>query len=181
MNVYRPLRLALFIYDGIRLLLLIGFWAVLLPFFEADAAEAGGMLPVLVYTAPNALFPLMTLFLWLRFSAYDAYITLYIAGKAVIVAAGLGWLLFTLPGIDRGRIGRYIAGLWVAFLIITDTLSVTGCLMLRTRLNRKDPDLSPSAPGGFTRIAAEPDKQAGRTTSTHTAGTTVQSFRDGGL
>ncbi|MDR2403772.1 MAG: hypothetical protein LBD78_07045 [Spirochaetaceae bacterium] len=181
MKEYRPLRLALFIYDGIRLLLLIGFWAILLPFLGVDTAESGGIFPLLVYTAPNALFPLMTLFLWLRFSAYNPYITLYIAGKIVIVASGLGWLFFVLPGIDRDQIGRYISGLWVLFLIITDTLSVMGCFLLRNRLNRKDGKLPSSVPGDFTQIAAESVKQAGHVTSTHTAGTTVQSFRNGGL
>jgi hypothetical protein len=181
MEVYRPLRLILFIYDCIRLLFLIGFCAVLLPLFDIDAAGSGGIFPVLVYAAPNALFPLMTLFLWRRFSAHDAYITLYIAGKTVMVAASLGWILFTLPGIDRELIGRYIAGLWVLFLIIADTLSVMACLMLRNRLNREDGGLPAPAPEGVTRIAAEPGKQSGPATSTHTAGTTVQSFRDGGV
>jgi hypothetical protein len=181
MEVYRPLRLTLFIYDSIRLLLLIGFWVILLPFLGGEAAESGRMLPISVYAAANALFPLMTLFLWLRFSTHKAYITLYMAGKAVIVAAGLGWLFFTLPGIDEDRFRRYVVGMWVLFLIIADLLSLAGCLALRNRLYRKDRDARFPDPGEFTRIAAGPEQEACQVTSTHTAGTTVQSFRDGGV
>ena len=45
----------------------------------------------LVYAAPNALFPLMTLFLWLDTSRYGAYLPLLLAGKCIGVFSLLGW------------------------------------------------------------------------------------------
>ncbi|MDR1948296.1 MAG: hypothetical protein LBQ38_02785 [Spirochaetaceae bacterium] len=180
MEVYRPLRLTLFIYDCIRLLLLIGFWVILLPFLGSEAAEAGRAFPILVYAAPNALFPLMALFLWLRFPDHEAYLSLYAAGKVIAVAAGLGWLFLAMPGVEQDQLRRYVVGAWIIFLSIADTLSLAGCLLIRHRLDDAGRGLPFPGPVG-ARIAAEPDKRAGQATSTHTAGTTVQRFRDGGV
>jgi hypothetical protein len=49
----------------------------------------------LVYAVPNALFPLMLLFLWLDFSRYGAYEPLYKSGKCICVFSVIGWYTFS--------------------------------------------------------------------------------------
>jgi hypothetical protein len=85
MDIFRPLRGGLFVYECLRLLYLIGSFVVLRP--------GGGNFPWLVYAAPNALFPLAALFLWLDISRYGLYLPLYVAGKGIGVCSMLGWLI----------------------------------------------------------------------------------------
>ena len=104
------MRVILFLYDSLRLLLLIGLVVIFMTpgetFGESFAEFTGSFaansrekaFPFLVYAAPNALFPLMYLFLWLYLSSYGSYIFLYIAGKSIAIAAALGWLIFSRTG-----------------------------------------------------------------------------------
>jgi hypothetical protein len=91
MNVYRLIRGIFFLYELFRLLVLAVLFAVFLPL---EGAVKGGMFPYLVYVSPNALFPLMTLFMWLRPGEYRNYLHLYMAGKVIAVAAFCGWGFF---------------------------------------------------------------------------------------
>jgi hypothetical protein len=108
MKTYRPLRAGLFVYECFRLFFLVAVFTVLRP--------GEGLFPWLVYAAPGALFPLMTLFLWLNISRYSAYLPLYAAGKWLsfftaalwsvsfrqnIITAALAGnaMLFIMPGI----------------------------------------------------------------------------------
>jgi hypothetical protein len=102
MDVYRPLRISLFLYELLRLLTLAVLFAVFSPL---EGAVKSGVFPYLVYAAPNALFPLMTLFMWLRPKAYRSYLSLYTAGKIIAVAAFYGWGFFALrsPGAENLR------------------------------------------------------------------------------
>ncbi|GHV94471.1 hypothetical protein AGMMS50293_07910 [Spirochaetia bacterium] len=103
MEVYRPLRAGLFIYECARLLFLVGSFALLQPGGMGGVAGgmdggAGGMgggasFPWLAYTAPNALFPLMALFVWLDMSRYGVYLPLYLAGKCISLFSIAGWLI----------------------------------------------------------------------------------------
>jgi hypothetical protein len=100
MDVLRPLRAVFFFYEILRLLVLAIFFAVFLPL---EGAVKGGIFPFLVYVTPNALFPLMTLFMWLRPQDYRNYLPLYMAGKVIAVAAFYGWGIFALrlPALER--------------------------------------------------------------------------------
>jgi hypothetical protein len=93
MDAYRPLRAVFFFYEAFRLLALAALWAVFSPM---EGAVKGGVFPYLVYVTPNALFPLMTLFMWLRPGEYRNYLPLYMAGKVIAAAAFYGWGFFTL-------------------------------------------------------------------------------------
>jgi hypothetical protein len=87
MEPYKPLRAGLFVYESLRLLFLAAVFAVLRP----DGAVG---FPWLVYAAPNALFTLMALFLWLNISRYGVYLPLFLAGKLISLFSILGWSIF---------------------------------------------------------------------------------------
>jgi hypothetical protein len=129
MEAYRPFRLFLFIYDMFRLVLVVG----LLQAFVRSREETGAeIFPYLVYAAPNALFPMMALFLWVNLETYRAYLPLYMGGKAVTLAALAGWAVFSV----NRRFVLFLAdapflliGL-VLFLILLDLGTILGVFRL---------------------------------------------------
>lgn len=128
MHIYRPLRVATLIYDLLRLILMI---RVIILFAYPQEAKEALAFPLLVYIAPNALFPLMALFLLLGPEEYRPYIGLYMAGKILAVAANLGWVTFSfgsiLPALRLFSDGRAIRILeFTLLLIVMDGLSVFG-------------------------------------------------------
>jgi hypothetical protein len=132
MEIYRPLRAALFLYECVRLLVLAGVFSVLRP------GDGAGAFPWLVYAAPNALFPLMTLFLWRRFSRYGAYLPLYTAGKCVALAAVFGFCIFSRQDVytavylqDPGILMTLGS---LLFLLFGDLFSAAGGLALAKKL-----------------------------------------------
>ena len=90
--------------------------------------------PYLLYSAPNALFPLMAFFLLIRPREYHAYLSLYIAGKSVALSAALGWLLFfflRLP--DTWRIqgaGILILPGFILLAAALDSLTILGGMVM---------------------------------------------------
>ncbi|MDR0878591.1 MAG: hypothetical protein LBN21_11100 [Treponema sp.] len=87
MEVSRPLRAALFIYECIRLAVLVGMFMLLRP--------DGGEFPVLVYSVSNALFLLMAVFLLIDPVKYGSYASLYLAGKCISLFSILLWFVFS--------------------------------------------------------------------------------------
>jgi hypothetical protein len=137
MDVYRPLRGGIFLFELGRLLLILWMMTALVIPLRADG-EIG--FPYLGYGVPNALFLLMAFFLLLRPGEYRPYIHLYMAGKIIAIAANLGWLLFSLRDIplaaamDTERT-QLILG-FVFLLVALDGLSILGVSLLNTRLKR---------------------------------------------
>jgi hypothetical protein len=132
MEIFRPLRAALFLYECVRLVILIGVFSFLRP------GEGAGVFPWLVYAVPNALFPLMALFLWRRFSRYGAYLPLYVSGKCIVLAAVLGFCVFFRQDVYtavylRGP-GILITLGSLLFLLPGDLFSVLGGLALIKKL-----------------------------------------------
>jgi hypothetical protein len=93
------LRLGICFYDILRVFFLLA----LLAGVTGDLSGPGGMFqgapdglrfPYMLYAAPNALFPLMSLFLLIRPGESRAFVPLYMTGKLVSVAALAGWALF---------------------------------------------------------------------------------------
>jgi len=128
MEMVRPLKPGLFIYECIRLLILAAAFAALQPV----GPEA---FPWLVYTAPNALFPLMALFIWLNVSRYGAYLPLFLAGKCVCLFSLLGWSIVSWrTTIIEGFPG--FAKIWVApriiegILLCGDLLAIAAALII---------------------------------------------------
>jgi hypothetical protein len=136
MDVYRPLRGGLFIYEVARLCLLAGVMG--------GAAPGGeeALFPVLATGAANALFLLMALFIWLDLGRYKAYIPLYTAGKALTVIAALGWCFFSRQKIFAAVLANTPGVLvMLGSLLCTtlgDILSVCGGAVLLVRLNREE-------------------------------------------
>jgi hypothetical protein len=93
------LRLGIFFYDILR-----GFFLLtLLAGVTGDPSGPGGMFqgapdglrfPYMMYASPNALFPLMSLFLLIRSAQSKAFVPLYMTGKVISVAALGGWAFF---------------------------------------------------------------------------------------
>jgi hypothetical protein len=141
MGEYRPLRGGIFVYDVLRLIVMLET-AVLFALPVGGSEEAA--FPLLVYMAPNALFPMMALLFWLRPEEYRSYIFLYIAGKIVGIMANLGWLAFALKntGLDMMIRGDFRSRVFLGsglVMILLDGLSVLGGFLLnrgRTRAMR---------------------------------------------
>jgi hypothetical protein len=73
----------LFINECINFL----FLAAIMVFLNIN--QAG--LPQISFTAATALFPLMSLFIWLDSSRYRVYMPLFTAGKCIGIFSILGW------------------------------------------------------------------------------------------
>jgi len=82
-NINKPLGAGLFFYECLRLIILVSF----LVSGTFESAISGST----VFMGSSALFPLMTLFIWLRPGEYRNYITLYIAGKLISFVSFYSW------------------------------------------------------------------------------------------
>ena len=130
---YRGLAVALFIYEIIRLLLLVVFLFLLPQEYSGRA-----FFPNFVYLSANALFPLMTLFVWLNTAEYRNYIPLYMAGKIITVVSFFAWQFLSpreFPGMDSIMVTIILWGGSI-FINLTDTLSVGGAWLLKNRIRR---------------------------------------------
>ena len=126
MNSYWPLRAGLFFYEVLRLLLLVIFLFLMPP-------GNGTFFPYLVYLSANAMFPLITLFIWLRPGEYRNYISLYLAGKIIGVVSFYAWEIFVsreFPGLEN--IVKSLVLFWGSiFISLADILSIGGAWILK--------------------------------------------------
>jgi len=118
---FRLVTAAIFVYDCSRLAFLIS----LLHSHLSTAPDSGSLtIPFMMYTAPNALFPLMSFFLFNSLDLYRSYIPLYITGKILALLCMLIWLLFTLQYLfDTYKI------LWAVFFCAADLGTIMGMAM----------------------------------------------------
>jgi hypothetical protein len=142
MNTYRPLRAVLFFYELLRLFLLAIFFAVFSPF---EGAVKGRVFPYLAFVTPNALFPLITLFMWLKLEDYRNYLSLYSAGKVIGVAAFYAWGIFSLragPGPESLGISSQLEVIVLLggsfFLNLGDILAVLGSRVLAKKISKTE-------------------------------------------
>jgi hypothetical protein len=165
MGTYRPLRFAFFIYDSVRLVVMI---SLLTSFGQPGSPPGGGVFPYVFYAVPNSLFPLMSFFLWVKLGGYKPFIALYMAGKTLVVVSALAWLVFSFPRIsasffEAGRSTFIVAGT-VLLLSAGDALSVLGGAVLRKHiLNAALPrepghTLVRGAPGTGTEVPEDGDQ-----------------------
>jgi hypothetical protein len=131
MDVYRPLGAGLFFYECLRLLMLVFFMV----FASLESNISGSYA---VYMSSNALFPLMTLFIWLRPDEYRNYIKLYMAGKIVSLVSFYSWEVFSLRDINRaGNFANNIVFFGGGALIgLADMLSVWGAWAINKKYRR---------------------------------------------
>ena len=119
MGMNRPLGAGLFIYECLRLLALVVFLLV------SPLLDPIGK-PYSVYMSSNALFPIMALFMWLRFDEYRNYFALFIAGKIIAMVSFFVWEVFSFIGLMEsgyamGSLALFGGG---ALLCLADTISV---------------------------------------------------------
>ena len=136
MDVYRPLRSGLFLYECLRLLVLV-FFLLLAPQEGALGGALSGSFTV--YMSSNALFPLMALFIWLKPDEYKNYITLYMAGKFVFLISFYSWEFFTLSGFIRDE--NFLKNIVLlgggALISLADMLSVWGAWAINKSIGKK--------------------------------------------
>jgi hypothetical protein len=140
MEIYRPLRVILFGYDLVRLVVMI---RLLVLFVPLEGIQGEGVFPYLFYAVPNGLFPLITLFLWIRVSLYRSFIPLYLAGKTLAMVAVFAWIIFSRQLIAQAlaiNTGGTISIVGAAMLLsIGDFLSIMGGAILKHKLDRVSP------------------------------------------
>ena len=131
MDACRPLRAGLFVYECLRLFLLVVF---------VTAASMGNGLsvkgfPYLVYLSSNTLFPMMALFLWLRPEEHRNYLSLYMAGKIIALVTFYLWQIFSSRdywGTENLAVSAFL--LWGSVIVsLTDMLSLWGAWVLKNK------------------------------------------------
>ncbi len=95
MKIHRPLGLSLLVYEVARMVILLVFSISLDPSGFVGPALIGYLL------APQILFALIALFVWIDETRYRDYVPLYVAGKTLLVWAGLLWLLSSFKTIVK--------------------------------------------------------------------------------
>jgi hypothetical protein len=100
---------------------------------------SAGAFPYLVFTAANALYPLMSLFLWLKLEAYIPYLPLYAAGKFIAATAAAAWFLISVPelaaSLPLNRAGALAVLAFDIAIIAADTGSACGALLLKKKIS----------------------------------------------
>jgi hypothetical protein len=141
--MYRPLRGGLFVYELVRLGMLVEAVGLAAPTGEEV------VFPALVFGAANALFVLMALFVWRDPLRYGVYAPLYTAGKAISVIAALGWCVVSWQRIVNTIFINDSDILVVLGLLMCiaagDILSACGGAALIRKFKRAEPALPPPA------------------------------------
>ena len=145
MDVYRPLRAGLFIYECLRLLFLVVFLHIAAA-GDGFSEESGFLMESLlsgfymVFVSANALFLLMALFLWLKPLEYRSFISLYLAGKFIALVSLYAWEIFSFrdfPGIGMENAAKAVLLFWGCVLLgIADILSVLGAWTLNYKIRK---------------------------------------------
>ena len=148
MEVLKFLRAGLFIYECLRILLLVVLLSIA-PLENGISSEngffsgsytSGAFFPYLVYLSANALFPLMALFVWLRPEEYRNYLTLYMAGKIIGAVSFYAWGVFSsreFPGMENIVKSIVLMGGSI-FICLADILSVGGAWALKRKYRRTE-------------------------------------------
>jgi len=120
MELFRFPRTILCVYECLRLVFLLGAFALLQP-------EGIASFPWLALITPGALFLLMALFWRVNLARYRSYGPLYLAGKALSIITTVFWLFFIKSTMIRELFLSDAALLIlpgiIFFLVIGDALS----------------------------------------------------------
>ena len=128
MGLTRFIKIGLFVYECIRILLLTLILII-------KGTEEGFLIRIL-FTAPSALFPLMALFILLDAKRYKVYLPLFIAGKSIGIFLEALWSIMSIQvtigeGIDYSVI--------LAQMILSgDLFSLAACLMIIKYIQKPD-------------------------------------------
>ena len=121
MKTFGPLKVALCIYDALRLAFLTGAFMLLQPEGEIS-------FPWLAALTPGAMFFLMALFWLFNIPGYRVFSPLYLAGKGFGIATTTLWLFFakgdTIRELLTGSAALFIAPGILVFFLLGDLFSV---------------------------------------------------------
>ena len=122
MGIIRYLKPGFFIYECFRITILAFTLVYLLPGTSA--------IPWMGIAAPQALFPLMALFICLDTVKYKAFLPLFIAGKSIGIISLLGWsIIFGQAKIIGGYSNAFI--LAELILLAGDFLSLATAFLIK--------------------------------------------------
>jgi hypothetical protein len=120
MNIYKPLRIALFFYEIFR-------FAVFVMQGNAVFTTIQGW----QWTTPNALFLLMALFLLIDLDRYAAFLPLSVAGKSIAVVLAI-WSVFS--SLTQAGTEMFFSDTVIA---IGDTLSIFVYIYIMRGVNKQ--------------------------------------------
>ena len=131
MRTIQLIKPALFLYECLRIMILAAVLVL--------RSNENDFLGRLAYTAPSALFPLMALFIWLDSQRYRAYLSLFAAGKCIVISTLLGW---SIVSGQVTMVGRFMgaAVFAEAVLLSGDLLSIAAVLLVY-KDNRKNSEI----------------------------------------
>jgi hypothetical protein len=115
---FRLVPAVIFIYDCSRLFFLI---ALLTFFFRTGPEFQIIKFPLLVYTSPNAIFPLMSFFLLVRFNNSRTFIPLYITAKSLSLLCMILWIVISLRLVSHSSVF-----IWAVSLSAADMGTIMG-------------------------------------------------------
>jgi hypothetical protein len=139
------------VYDFWRFIAFAGFWALA----GVAARNSGGSLtisggalqldiiPIPMFLAPAALFPLMIFFLWFDYSKYRPFAPLYAAGKLIGVIAGAVWVWQNISPnliVLMARFGQwrhFFLAVAVPVSVVLDAV-FAAALLVSSRKNREE-------------------------------------------
>ncbi|MDR2515926.1 MAG: hypothetical protein LBC88_00930 [Spirochaetaceae bacterium] len=154
----------MFVYDSIRVIVIV---LSLLAAAGSGTADGTGT-PLLMYAAPNALFPLLALFLLMSPGAEGRpCLLLYFAGKIAAALAGAAWFLFSQKGVLESAFFHLAARNWAAlaapvstvFLLFFDGISI---LCAAALMRGGGPDAAKKEGGFFGPDARESLPEGGK-------------------
>ncbi|MDR2792935.1 MAG: hypothetical protein LBB61_04615 [Treponema sp.] len=142
MDAHKPLRLVVFLYELIRFIDMVKemrFFLFINEIIQPDNLQ------LLVWFAPNMLFPLMTFFLFLSLDTYMSYFPLYIAGKCVTLALSIRHLLGAMLYQQGGN-----SILFTFFLTVGDLVCIITFMLIRNSLKKRGKHDEENVPGDET-------------------------------
>ncbi|MDR2965565.1 MAG: hypothetical protein LBU88_07300 [Treponema sp.] len=127
MGIIRYLKPGFFIYECFRITILAFTLVYILPGTSA--------LLWMGIAAPQALFPLMALFICLDTKKHKVYLPLYIAGKSIGIISLLSWsIIFGRTKLIGGYSGAFI--LAELILLAGDLFTLAAALLIQSSLRK---------------------------------------------
>jgi len=126
MKIVNIIKGGLFVYESVRVIILVMCLMVVLPMTNAVSWTA--------FAVPGALFPLMAMFIWLDITRYNAYLPLYTAGKCIGIFSLIAFSVFSggFSTIDKTSGVFLFAGL---IFLTGDLLALAGIIHIYNNYN----------------------------------------------
>jgi len=128
MGLTRFLKIGLFIYECIRILLLS-----LILIIQKDE---GGLLVRMIFTAPSALFPLMALFIMLDTNRYKVYLPLFAAGKGIGIFLEALWSIVYRQDTMKESMDR--SAVLAQYVLSGDLFALAAVIMIIKHIQKPD-------------------------------------------